>query len=272
MFSRKSLHRTATLVVALTTLTAAALGQGKQAAANGCAALPNYAALKAALDAATMTESSGLNNNMWGTIVDRDGIVCAVAFTGKDRAAQWPGSRVISAQKANTANAFGLDSSSSSGGSGQAKGLALSTANLFSAVQPGGSLYGLQASNPVNTSVAYKEPSSAYGMANDPMVGGKIGGVNVFGGGLPLFAAQQKMVGAVGVSGDTSCADHMIAWRVRNNLKLDHMAGVGGVSGDAMRPDNIVFDIGANGQSAGGFGHPKCLMTGDQTKLPPVIQ
>src|SRR5580704_14167701 len=47
------------------------------------------------------------------------------------------------------------------------------------------------------------------------MVGGKIGGVNVFGGGLPLFATGEKMVGPAGVSGDTSCAYHMIAWRVR---------------------------------------------------------
>ena len=94
---------------------------------------------------------------MWATIVDRDGVVCAVAFSGKDRFSQWPGSRVISAQKANTANAFGLDSSSNSDGSGQAKGLALSTANLFSAVQPGGSLYGLQFSNPVNDDVALQD-------------------------------------------------------------------------------------------------------------------
>jgi uncharacterized protein GlcG (DUF336 family) len=240
------------------------------ASAQTCATLPNYAKLKAALDTATKDEKSGLNNQMWGTIVDRDGVVCAVAFTGKDRFAQWPGSRVISAQKANTANAFGLDSGSNSDGSGQAKGLALSTANLFSAVQPGGSLYGLQFSNPVNESVGYKGPSSMYGTATDPMVGSKIGGVNVFGGGLPLFAAMQKMVGAVGVSGDTSCADHMIAWRVRKNLGLDHMAGVGGVSGDPTRPDNIVFDISPSGQSTGGFGHPKCLTTGDEKTLPVV--
>lgn len=272
MILNKSLNRSVSVVLALTSMAAGAFAQGKQAAANGCASLPNYTALKAALDAATMAETSGLNNNMWGTIVDRDGIVCAVAFSGKDRAAQWPGSRVISAQKANTANAFGLDSSSSSGGSGQSKGLALSTANLYSAVQPGGSLFGLQESNPVDTTVAYRGAAANYGMANDPMVGLKIGGVNVFGGGLALFATGQKMVGAVGVSGDTSCADHMIAWRVRNNLKLDHMLGVGGVAGDPARPDNIIFDIGTNGQSAGGFGHPKCLMTGDQTKLPAVIQ
>jgi uncharacterized protein GlcG (DUF336 family) len=240
--------------------------------AGGCAGLPKYAELKTALAAATMTESSGLNNQMWGTIVDRDGIVCAIAFSGKSRDSQWPGSRVISAQKANTANAFGLDASSAGDGSGQAKGLALSTANLYSAVQPGGSLYGLQFSNPVDTGVAYRGASTNYGTATDAMVGGKSGGVNVFGGGLALFSTGQKMVGAVGVSGDTSCADHMIAWRVRNALKLDHMAGVGGVSGDPARPDNIIFDIGTNGQSAGGFGHPKCINTGDQTKLPIVIQ
>jgi uncharacterized protein GlcG (DUF336 family) len=242
---------------------------------NGCSNLPNYFQLQTALAAATATESSGLNNQMWGTIVDRDGVVCAVAFTGVNRGAQWPGSRVISAQKANTANAFSLDASSSSGGSGQANGLALSTANLYSATQPGGSLFGLQASNPVDTGVAYGGPSSAYGTFNDPMVGQKIGGVNVFGGGLALYGPGKKLIGAVGVSGDTSCADHDIAWRTRNNLKLDHLAGVGGVSGDTARPDNIIYDItpnpnGGTGISAGGFGHPTCINTADPSTLPAV--
>ena len=115
--------------------------QGNQGS-NGCRNLPGYSALKTALTLATAAESSGLNNQMWATIVDRDGVVCAVAFSGTNRGAQWPGSRVISAQKANTANAFSLDASSNSGGSGQANGLALSTANLYSAVQARhGSLY-----------------------------------------------------------------------------------------------------------------------------------
>src|SRR5215467_6383980 len=191
---------------------------------NGCKNLPNFTALKAALDSATATETSGLNNQMWATIVDRDGVVCAVVFTGVNRGAQWRASRVISAQKANTANALSLDSSSSSGGSGQPNGLALSTANLYSAVQPGGSLFGLQESNPVDTKVAYAGPSSNYGTAHDPMVGNKIGGINVFGGGLALYAPGKKIVGGIGVSGDTSCADHNIAWRVRNILNLDHLA------------------------------------------------
>jgi uncharacterized protein GlcG (DUF336 family) len=252
------------------TLVVASICTAGAASAQTCATLPSYAKLKAALVQATKDETSGLNNHMWATIVDRDGIVCAVAYSGKDRAAQWPGSRVISAQKANTANAFGLDSSSNSDGSGQAKGLSLSTANLFSAVQPGGSLFGLQESNPVNFDAAYKVPSALYGTATDPMKGLKIGGVNVFGGGLALFAAGKKMVGGVGVSGDTSCADHFIAWRLRKALDLDHLADVGGISGDPQRPDNIVFDIAANGQSAGGFGHPKCINTGNEKMLPPV--
>jgi uncharacterized protein GlcG (DUF336 family) len=243
---------------------------------NTCATLPDHAALKAALASAVAAETSGLNNQMWATIVDRDGVVCAVAYSGVNRGAQWLGSRVISAQKANTGNAFSLDMSSSSGGSGQASGLALSTANLYSAAQPGASLFGLQFSNPVDTHVAYAGPSAQYGTAGDPMVGQKIGGVNVFGGGFGLYASGKVLVGGLGVSGDTSCADHFIGWRVRHALKLDHLGGVGGVSGDAMRPDNIIFDITANpnggtGISAGGFGHPTCINTGDPTKLPAVI-
>jgi uncharacterized protein GlcG (DUF336 family) len=253
----KFMHKIGIAVVCLMAFPLIALAQFPGISiADGCRGLPDYAALKAALSSAVNDETSGLNFQMWGTIVDRDGIVCAVAFSGADRGSQWPGSRVISAQKANTANAFSLN------------GLALSTANLYSAVQPGGSLYGLQASNPVDTGVAYQGPSSKYGTASDPMVGAKIGGVNVFGGGLALYSTLGKVVGAVGVSGDTSCADHMIAWRVRQNLGFDHLEGKG-ISGDADRPDNIIYDI-VDGASAGGFGHPKCINTGDQTLLPAV--
>ena len=228
-----------------------------------CRGLPGYSALKQALTAARQQPNGGFNLDMWGTVVNRDGLVCAVAFTGNDRGAQWPGSRVISAQKANTANAFSLP------------GLALSTANLFSAVSPGGSLYGLQHSNPVNTHVAYAGPASRFGAANDPMVGGRIGGVNVFGGGLALYDASGVLVGALGVSGDSSCADHNIAWRTRNNLALDYVPG--GVSGDTARPDNIVYDITSQlgqqeGVSESGWGHPACsaTATGIAAGLPPT--
>lgn len=282
MITKQNITKASAITVAMiVSVSVAYANDGPNAAQSGCANLPNYSQLKAALAAATAAETSGLNNQMWGTIVDRDGVVCAVAFTGVNRGAQWPGSRVISAQKANTANAFSLDASSSSNGSGQPGGLSLSTANLYSAVQPGGSLYGLQASNPVDAEVAYQGPSAFYGTANDPMTGQKIGGVNVFGGGLGLYGPGHVLLGGIGVSGDTSCADHNIAWRTRNGLNLDHMAAtstlpaVAGVSGDAARPDNIVFDITANpnggtGISAGGFGHPTCINTSGSSTLPPV--
>jgi len=238
-----------------------------EAASNSCSSLPTQAQLKTALTTAVAAESSGLDLQMWATIVDRDGIVCAVAFSGADRGSQWPGSRVISAQKANTANSFSLGDPTAS--SKFANGLALSTANLYAAVQPGGSLFGLQESNPVDTGVAYKGPSKNFGTANDPMVGEKIGGVNVFGGGLALYTTGRKIVGAVGVSGDTSCADHNIGWRVRALLGLDHLQGLFAVSGDNSRPDNIVFDI-SGGVSAGGFGHPHCLFDVSPGTLPAV--
>jgi uncharacterized protein GlcG (DUF336 family) len=222
-------------------------------AQRACADLPDQATLKTQLALARAAVNGGFNLDMWATVVNRDGIVCAVAFTGGNRGDQWPGSRVISAQKANTANAFSLP------------GLALSTANLYSAVQPGGSLFGLQESNPVNVDIAYGGNPSNYGQPNDFMVGGRIGGVNVFGGGLGLYNASGVLVGAIGVSGDTSCADHNIAWRTRHGLNLDYVpAGVAAIfGGDPTHLDNIIFDITPQGGqmpgvSVSGWGHPHC--------------
>lgn len=216
------------------------------ATAQTCKDLPPPDAVKKALIDARKEANGGLNLDMWATTVDRSGIVCAVVYTGATVDSQWPGSRVISAQKANTANAFSLPAS------------ALSTANLFSGVQPGGFLYGLGVSNPVNTTVAYRGDVARFGDgAKDPMVGDRIGGVNVFGGGLALYNEQGKLLGGIGVSGDTSCADHNIAWRARHSLKLDFVPG--GVSAD--KNDNIIYDIGVTGKSKGGFGHPKCIGT-----------
>jgi uncharacterized protein GlcG (DUF336 family) len=242
---------------------ALALGAGAsfaQGNGNGssCAALPSHGELRAALSAVVAlgdaAVNGGLANDMWATVVNRDGVVCAVAFSGGDRGDQWPGSRAISAQKANTANAFSLPA----GAGGVIPGLALSTANIFSAVQPGGSLFGLQHSNPVDTEVAYKGPASNFGGLNDPMVGERIGGVNVFGGGVGLYAEDGVLVGALGVSGDTSCTDHIISWKVRDTLGLDFVPAGVSATGD----DNIIFDIsddaGLNPESASGFGHPLC--------------
>jgi uncharacterized protein GlcG (DUF336 family) len=198
-----------------------------------------------ALDAAVAAESSGFNLQMWATIVDRDGVVCAVAFSGIDRGAQWPGSRVISAQKANTANAFSLPA------------LALSTADLYSATQPGGSLFGLQESNPVDTGVAYGGNPANNGRerSDDRRTDWRHQRLRR----RARVVLQRQIVGGLGVSGDSSCADHNIAWRTRHNLNLDFVPG--GVGPDG-RPDNIVYDILRKagqmpGVSASGWDHPR---------------
>ena len=203
--------------------------------------LPTHVEIKEALKSIVGEKNGGFGLNMWATVVDRDGVVKAVVFSGNDRGDQWPGSRIISAQKANTANAFSLPE------------LALSTANLFAITQPLSSLFGLQHSNPVNTEVAYRGPSENIGTLNDPMIGYKIGGVNVFGGGLALYNSNGKILGAIGVSGDSSCADHNIAWKLRHKLNLDYVPK--GVS--PTHDDNIVYDI-ADGASASGWGHSEC--------------
>ncbi|NJN83168.1 MAG: heme-binding protein [Caldilineaceae bacterium] len=203
---------------------------------DACAELPAHDALREVLQQVVSEDNAGFGLNMWATVVNRDGEVCTVAFSGEDRGDQWPGSRVISAQKANTANAFSLPE------------LALSTANLFTAVQPGNSLFGLQLSNPVDTAVAYGGDAAAFGQADDPMVGHRIGGVNVFGGGLALYAADGALLGAVGVSGDSSCTDHIIAWKVRDGLALDYVPAGVSPTGD----DNIDYDPDS------GWGHSEC--------------
>jgi len=207
--------------------------------------LPSHDDLRSRLRAVLEEPNGGLGFEMWATVVDRNGEVVDVVFSGGQLGDQWPGSRVISAQKANTANAFSLE------------GFALSTANLFSAVQPGGSLFGLQESNPVDPDVAYAGPVSAYGTKHDPMIGRLIGGINVFGGGLALYTAEGTLVGGLGVSGDTSCTDHIIAWKLRHALNLDNVPA--GPDSDS-NTDNIIYVQG----TLDGFEHPTCFDTPGQ--------
>ena len=242
--------RSLAVALGVTVLTVTAVPASAAPPVGTCATLPTWNALRQKLIVANNHVNLVLNNNMWATIVAADGTVCAVAQTGSDNLqSQWLLSRVISAQKANTAN--GLSLQAGQGPHSTLMGLALSTANLWKAVQPGGSLYGLQHSNPVNPDVAYGGNSQVFGTAADPMVGGRIGGVNVFGGGLALYDEHGNRVGGVGVSGDSSCRDHMVAWELRHNLGLDFVPN--GVTGDPTHPDNIIFDVN------NGFGHPNCL-------------
>lgn len=217
-----------------------------------CSDLPSHADLRQMLQ--TVVDgggNAGVGNQVWGTIVDREGVVCAVAFSGDDRGDQAPGSRMLSAQKAYTANAFSLPRHVG----------ALSSGNLYGMVLEQGSLFGLQFSNSADTGVAYGDQgitgsvTDTYGQTNDPMVGKVIGGVNVLGGGLPLYE-KEGIVGGLGVSGDTPCTDHIIAWKVRDAFELDYVPR--GVS--ATKDDNLII---ATPVTPNTFAHPTCPVGDD---------
>jgi uncharacterized protein GlcG (DUF336 family) len=215
-----------------------------QSKPSGCEKLPDHGKLQSALQAVVKegkAANSGMGNQEWAAVVNRDGIVCAVVFSGPDRNAEWPGSRVIAAEKASTANAL------------SSPNFAMSTANVWFAAQPGQSLYSLTTSAPPNPQAAYGGNPDQFGQENDPMVGKPIGGIIVFGGGLALYESKGHIVGGLGVSGDTSCADHVVAWKVRHQLKLDAIPSGPAPGGN----DNMVIDV-QDGKSASGWGHPSC--------------
>jgi uncharacterized protein GlcG (DUF336 family) len=170
-------------------------------------------------------------NQMWSAVVDRTGHLCSVIKTGD----AWPGSRDIAIAKASTANDFSNQK------------LALSTANLYAATQPGGSLYGLNNSNPFNPNF---NPQGS-GIGSVP------GGIITFGGGVALYENGQ-VIGGLGVSGDTSCADHAISYRMRKLAGLDGIpAGVNSNTDNIAYPP-IALDIYGPPQTPG-FWQPHCL-------------
>ena len=176
-------------------------------------------------------DSTGLNNDYWAVVVNRQGVVCAVAYSGERRDSQWLLSRQIAAAKAFTANGLSLDAAP------------LSTGQLYAWVQPGpmpgNPLFGLAAGNPVDPEAAYQGAYQQFGTRNDPMVGERVGGTITFGGGLGLYDGVNA-VGGLGLSGDTACADHSTAWRLRNRLNMRPAVG----------DDRIDLDNPG--------GHPRC--------------
>jgi uncharacterized protein GlcG (DUF336 family) len=166
-------------------------------------------------------------NRMWSAVVDRQGKLCSVIRSSNDA---WPGSRAIAIAKASTANDFSNNQ------------LALSTANLYAPTQPGGSLYGLNNSNPFNP--AFQPQGTGIGQVP--------GGIITFGGGVALYVNKQ-VIGGLGVSGDSSCADHAIAYRMRAAANLAGIPGGAGLNGT----DNIVY--APIGTPPTGFEQPHCF-------------
>jgi uncharacterized protein GlcG (DUF336 family) len=175
-------------------------------AAAGCSTLPSSSDLAKYLKAAPDSgEAGGLFHGRaeWCAIVNRSGQVCVVDPPGDSVGGYWPGSRSISMAKAFTANGFSTDT------------LAFSTARLYTLTQPGHSLWGVAQPEPFNP--ACLDPNTTIRVC---------GGGIAFGGGVPLYK-NGRIVGALGISGDTPCADHEIAKRVRHYAGLDPAKGQG---------------------------------------------
>lgn len=198
-------------------------------------------ALRQSVHASGGPSNGGLPVNEWAAVVNRAGQVCVVARSGAKAGDQWLGSRAIAVEKADTANAFDLDK------------YAISTANLWAASQPGGYLYGANVSNPAVPVDLYAGPLSRWGTASDPLIGETVGGVIDFAGGLGLYD-RSGVVGGLGASGNTPCADHNIAWRIREKLHLSMVPN----GPSPQHNDEIIYDVGANGKSRSGWGHPQC--------------
>jgi uncharacterized protein GlcG (DUF336 family) len=196
--------------------------------------------VQAQLTAAAAGGNGGIfkpNNLMWSAIVDRSGTLCSVVTTG----GAWPGSRAIAIAKAETANDFS-----------NAK-LALSTANLYGPSLPGGSLFGLNNSNPFNSFYNAEVTGGGEGTG----VGRNPGGIITFGGGVALYSNGQ-VIGGLGLSGDSSCADHAVAYKMRHLAGLDIIPGGVGPAGT----DNIAYyAYGSNvaTQDPSQFAQPHCL-------------
>ena len=216
---------------------ASGLNQPPQAgaAASRCTDLPSADELKKWLRIAPTTggEAGGLFSGQmeWGAIVNRQGEICVTAVATDDPASAWPGSQAIAKAKAYTANAYSTD------------GSPLSTARLYTLTQPNHSLWGVADPNPFRADcLATPDNMTA---TNGKLCGGSI----AFGGGVPLYRGKTR-VGGLGISGDTACADHEIAKRVRHLAQLDPEKG--------EHADDIIYTA-ADGPSP--FAHPLCTNT-----------
>jgi uncharacterized protein GlcG (DUF336 family) len=176
----------------------------QQASASDCSAMPSKDSLTHLLKTAPDSGNAGGlfgGRAEWASVVNRAGQVCATAVANDSLGGRWPGSRSISMAKAFTANGFSTDT------------LALSTARLYTMTQPGHSLWGVGQPEPFNPDCL--DPGS-----NTKICGGAIS----FGGGVPLYR-KGRIIGGLGLSGDTPCADHEIAKRIRHMLGMDPKAG-----------------------------------------------
>jgi uncharacterized protein GlcG (DUF336 family) len=234
--------KTTTIVLSLC-LAIAPLASAQESDRPNCTGLPTATQLKSDLknlDGVPLTiggaggQIGGFFNGtrVWVAVVNRSGQVCATATSSDETTQVWPGSQAMARAKAYTANSFSNDA------------LAFSTAKLYTIAQPGHSLWNHDQSNSFDTQ-QIGVPTEAGNSK------GRLAGDLIFlGGGVPLYDVLGKVIGGLGVSGDTSCADHEVAKRIR---QLSNLNPAGGATADDIsysKPDG-----------ASAYTHPQCVAT-----------
>jgi uncharacterized protein GlcG (DUF336 family) len=200
----------------------------------GCADLPSADELRKLLkQAPSEGEVGGFAGGKfeWAALVNRSGEVCAIVASTDDPSAAWPGSQSIALAKAYTANAFSSDL------------VPMSTARLYTMSLPGHSLWSAANGNPLNPACLVKPED--HGNQKGKVCGGTI----AFGGGVALYKGKTR-VGGLGASGDTPCADHEIAKRIRDKAGLNPAGGA--------FADDIQY---SKADKPSIYSHPLCLHT-----------
>jgi uncharacterized protein GlcG (DUF336 family) len=153
--------------------------------------------------------SKSLEVIMWCAVVDREGVLKDIRATDTSetpaavmKTDAWRASIEIAAAKAYTAVSVSSNRQ------------ALSSEDVGNASQPGADLWGVGNTNP------YRPGTGNTNLNPDDLIGKKHHGIVTFGGGVPIYGnpdtncaggVKGKLLGAVGVSGDTVQNDIEVA-------------------------------------------------------------
>ena len=173
-------------------------------------------------------------NRMWAAIVDRQGVLCSIHSSAEFAPSTdvWPGSRAIAIAKAGTANDFSNNGLAPL----HREPLRPHTARRIT-LRP--ETTPIHSSRRISTS-RNMHPAT-HPVASSPSAAAS-----------PCTAAARSSARSA-VSGDSSCADHAIAFRMR--LLAGYNTLPGGVAPD--NTDNIIY--AANGTPPTGFEQPHCF-------------
>jgi uncharacterized protein GlcG (DUF336 family) len=205
-------------------VTEAAGSQQADGIATRCAGLPRAFQLRQLLRQAAIPDNPLLSPSLrrgpggvggfldgtivWAAVVNRNGQLCAWITSTSDATVPKPFAQAAAKALAYTANATRLVL-----GHG-------STANMYTLTQPGGYLWGIEKTNPFNPRFLLPPTDTTTGL------GEITGGIITIGGGVPLHQGGE-VIGGLGVAGDTPCADHEMAKRVRDLAGLNPPSGPG---------------------------------------------